>query len=135
MPRKPAKPRPEATPPPGPAAPPEAGESRQGQEGQGFYEEALSRAQRVRLPRARKLQGLEEEVALLRVKLQEALEQSPQDSKLLLRHMEVLVKVLGAHYRLSKRSEEDLYQNIVGVIKGIGEALWPEGAAPPSTEP
>lgn len=118
MPRQPAKPRPEANPPPGP-------------EGQGFYAEALSRAQRVRLPRARKLQGLEEEVALLRVKLQEALEQSPQDSKLLLRHMEVLVKVLGAHYRLSKRSEEDLYQNIVGVIKGLGEALWPEGAAPP----
>ncbi|MDE2860184.1 MAG: phage portal protein [Chloroflexota bacterium] len=34
-----------------------------------FYEEALSRAERVRLSRARQLQGLDEEIALLRVRL------------------------------------------------------------------
>ena len=93
----------------------------------GFYAAALSEAERVLLPQARKMEGLDEEIALLRVRLKAALEEHPEDLPLLLKCLELLVKAVAAKYRLSKKAEDDLYQNVLGVLRGIGGALWPEG--------
>lgn len=93
----------------------------------GFYQEALSEAEQVLLPEARKMEGLDEEIALLRVKLQRAVEEHPEDLTLLWKGIGLLVKAVAAQYRLSKKAEDDLYENILGVLRGIGGALYPEG--------
>lgn len=93
----------------------------------GFYAAALSEAERLLLPEARGIEGLDEEIALLRVRLHTALREHPENLPLLVKGMELLVKAVAARYRLSKRAEADLYQSVLGVLKGIGEALWPEG--------
>lgn len=93
---------------------------------QDFYATALEEAEQVALEAARELEGLDEEIALLRVKLHSSLAQQPQNVSLLLRGMELLVRAVAARYRISGKSEEDLYQNAVGVLKGIGELLLPE---------
>ena len=79
----------------------------------GFYGRALSEAERVLLPQAREVQGLEQEIALLRVKL-----------PLMLRGVELLVRAVSAEYRLSCKSQDNLAAAIDGVLKEIGGAFF-----------
>jgi len=89
-----------------------------------FYAQALSEAERVLLPEAREIEGLDEEIALLRVKLTSALEEHPDNMPLTLRAVDLLVKAVAAKYRLSKKSQENLAEAIDGVLKEIGGALF-----------
>ena len=91
---------------------------------QGFYAQALSEAERVLLPGAREIEGLDEEIALLRVKLSTALAEHPDNMPLMLRSVDLLVKAVGAEYRLSKKSQDNLAEAIDGVLKEIGAALF-----------
>ena len=90
----------------------------------GFYAQALSEAEQVLLPEAREIEGLDEEIALLRVKLSRAIEAQPDNMALMLRAVDLLVKVVAAKYRLSKKSREDLADAINEVLKEIGIALF-----------
>jgi hypothetical protein len=91
-----------------------------------FYTRALGEAEKNLLPQARELEGLDEEIALLRVKLIQVLREKPQDLELLLKGVGMLVRAVSTRYRLSKKGEEDLYQSVLGVLRGIGDALSPE---------
>ncbi|MEK7847976.1 MAG: hypothetical protein AAB270_03525 [Chloroflexota bacterium] len=92
-----------------------------------FYSGVLTQADSLLMDRARRLEGLDEEVALLRVKLREALARCPEDYSLLLKLSAMLVRAASARYRLSTKAEEDLYQSVLGVLKGVGGVLFPEG--------
>lgn len=88
-----------------------------------FYTRALSEAEQEALGAARTVEGLDEEVAMLRVKLLTLLTERPDDYSLIMRGVELMVKAVSARYRISGKSEDDLYQSVVGVLKGMGEAL------------
>ena len=90
----------------------------------GFYAQALSEAERVLIPEAKQIQGLDEEIALLRVKLSTALAEQPDNMPLMLRAVELLVRTVAAEYRLSKKSQDNLAEAIDGVLKEIGGALF-----------
>lgn len=90
-----------------------------------FCETALSEAEQALLPKARRLEGLDAEIALLRVKIQTAVMEHPENLPLLLKGVALLVRAVAAQYRLSQRAEDDLYQNILGVLEGIGGVLGP----------
>lgn len=79
------------------------------------------------MDQARRMEGLDEEVALLRVKLREALSQRPEDYSLLLKLSAMLVRAVSTRYRMSRKAEEDLYQSVLGVLRGVGGVLFPEG--------
>jgi len=100
------------------------GKKRASQAKKGFYERALSEAERVLIPEARKVEGLDDEIALLRVKLSTALAQNPDNMPLMMRGVELLVKAVAAKYRLSKKSQDNLAEAIDGVLKEIGAALF-----------
>ena len=91
-----------------------------------FYEKALTEAERVRLPRAMEVEGLDEEIALLRVKLVSLLETHPEDMDMLIKCVNLLVRGVAIKYRLSPQSAETLSQKIMAVIKELGGALIPE---------
>lgn len=91
-----------------------------------FYRGALDAAERVELKAASEVEGLDEEIAVLRVKLKEALSKRPDDLQLMLRGIELLVKAVSARYRLSPEAGEDLSANIAGVVRGVGGLLIPE---------
>jgi hypothetical protein len=93
----------------------------------GFYEEALSEAERLNLPEARRMEGLDEEIAVMRVRLKRALEERPEDVQLIAKGLDLLVKAVAAKYRLSPKARKDLSDSIAGVVEGIGAALYPEG--------
>ena len=97
-------------------------------EKEGFYAQALTSAERVRLGQARQLQGLDEEIALLRVRLARLAAEHPDRLELLLKGINTLLRAVATKYRLSPKAEENLYQSVLGVVRGLGGVLWPEGS-------
>ncbi len=93
---------------------------------QDFYGSALDAAERIDLEAASDVEGLDREIALLRMKLREVVAGRPEDLQLMLRGIELLVKAVSARYRLSKQAEEHLSESIAGVVRGVGGLLMPE---------
>lgn len=96
---------------------------------QDFYGSALDAAERIELEAASEVEGLDKEIAVLRMKLREVLSERPEDLQLMLRGIELLVKAVSARYRLSKEAGENLADNLAGVIRGAGSLLMPEAFA------
>ena len=92
----------------------------------GFYGSALSRAERMRLPKARVAEGLDEEIALLRVRLHRVAQQHPEQFELLLKGVNSLARAVALRYKLSDKPAEELSKNIAAVLEGIGKELAPE---------
>jgi hypothetical protein len=93
---------------------------------EGFYRSALSEAERLAFSEAADMRGLDDEIAVLRVKLRTALEENPQDVKLMFKGLELLVKALAARYRLSQRAEDELSERVETVLRDLGAPLYPE---------
>ena len=102
--------------------------SREVREAQDFYALTLSKAERLQLSRARDVEGVDEEIALLRMKLQQLVEEHPDKVELLFKGVNLLLRAVVTRYKLSPKASDDLYQSIVGVLNGIGRELWPEEA-------
>jgi len=92
----------------------------------GFYDSALSEAERILLPQAKEMEGLEEEIALLRVKLNSVIAQEPENMALVLKGISMLTRAVATKYRLSKEAKGNLADAIDSVLKEIGGALYPE---------
>ncbi len=105
------------------------GPSRREKLAEDFYGSALDAAEKIDLEAASDLEGLDREIALLRMKLREAVSERPEDLQLMLRGMTTLVNAVSARYRLSKKAEEKLSESIAGVIRGVGGLLSPESFA------
>jgi hypothetical protein len=94
-----------------------------------FYRSALSEAEQIQLEAAAELEGVDDEIAVLRMKLREALQKQPDDLQLMLRGVDLLVKAVSARYKLSPEAGEDLADSIAGVVRGVGGLLMPEAFA------
>ena len=94
----------------------------------GFYSSALSRAERMRLPSARAAEGLDEEIALLRVRLHRVAQEQPEQFELLRKGVNALVRAVSTKYRLSDKPAEELSNSVIAVLEGIGGALMPEAS-------
>lgn len=91
----------------------------------GFYSDALSEAEQLLLEEAREIQGLDEEIAMLRVHLRKALEASPEDLRLLTHGIDMLVKAVAAQYRLSPKARRDLAGHLTNLLNSLGDQLLP----------
>lgn len=90
-----------------------------------FYEAALTEMERLLLSEAREMEGLDEEIALLRVKFLTALKEEPQNHSLHLKQAGLLVKAVATRYRLGNRAEQDLLKSVRGVLENLGSSLLP----------
>lgn len=91
-----------------------------------FYGSALKAAEQINLKEAAGVEGLDEEIAVLRVKLRGALAERPDDLALMLRGIELLVKAVSARYRLSKDEEDEITNNMENMIDYLGRLLIPD---------
>ena len=89
----------------------------------GFYESALTEAERMRLPEAREVENIDEEIAMLRVKLYTAVEKYPAQLGLLAKGVGMLLRMAALRYRMSDEAKEDLEASIEGVLNGVGRAM------------
>jgi hypothetical protein len=65
-----------------------------------FYADALSEAERADLPVALEIEGVDEEIALLRLRIRTALEEHPDDLPLMFKGVDLLAKMVATRYRL-----------------------------------
>ena len=92
----------------------------------GFYASALNRAERMRLPKAREAEGIDEELALLRVRLHRLAEEHPDHFDLLAKGVNSLAKVVALKYKLSDKPAKDLAESLAAVVREVGGLLMPE---------
>jgi hypothetical protein len=90
-----------------------------------FYARVLTEAERADLPLALKLQGVDEEIALLRLRLRSALLERSDDLALIFKGIDLLAKAVAARYRLPKAAEDELAETLQRLTASIG-GLWLE---------
>ena len=92
---------------------------------------ALNKAERLELSRAGGVEGLGDEIALLRAHLKRSVEASPRgkkarkDLRVVSQGVETLLKAVSTQYRLSPRGREGLADNIARVLDSLGDQLLP----------
>ena len=90
-----------------------------------YYASAVTNAERPLLEAARSIEGLEEEIALLRVRLNTAAGKHPEDLRLLTHGIQTLVRAVATQYRLSPKARRVLADNMAAVLNSLGDQILP----------
>lgn len=89
----------------------------------GFYGRALDEAEKIGLKEARDVEGLDEEIAMLRVKLRELIENEPDKYDLYLKVTNTLARLVGIRYNISREQKKSLKEAITKVLTDIAVPL------------
>jgi len=88
-----------------------------------FYESAMSRAERDDFGAARGVEGLLEEIAILRLRLREALGEHPGDLEIVERGVRLLVQSLLAEHRLTSKEARNITDAASVIIEQLTQSL------------
>lgn len=89
----------------------------------GFYSQVLDEAERLDFERATKVEGLDEEIALIRVKIKSLVEHNPENVKLIGQAVRILVGLVRAKYSISKDDKGGIKKAVGNVLKNVGLPL------------
>lgn len=92
-----------------------------------FYQQALTEAEQEALEAARRVEGLDQEIAVLRAKLWSAIHDHPEDLALMYRGLELLIKAVRTRYRISNEDGEKLGERAAELLRQMGDLLHGEG--------
>ena len=90
-----------------------------------LYAGSVTEAEQEALEAAQQAEGLTDEIAMLRVKLMTAVQERPEDLKLIAAGVNMLVKAVTAQYRLSPKAKGELAESITAVLNNLGDQLLP----------
>ncbi len=88
-----------------------------------FYRGVLDAAEQEHLESAAAAEGLDDEVALLRVLLRREIETHPENLRLVLQGMTLLVRAVAIRYRLAPADQDALQARIVDAVQEITETV------------
>ena len=91
-----------------------------------FYTSALTRAEKMELPSAMSLEGMDGEIALLRIRLRRLAGEKPDEFALLLRGIGMLARTLSIRYKLSSGSTENLEKEMLSTVEELLQAIAEE---------
>ena len=89
----------------------------------GFYEKVLDEAEKVDFTSVRGQCSVDDEIALLRVKIKSLVRDHPEDTRLLLKTAEILTKMVMTRYRMNKEQKKGFKEAVQTVIKEIAVPL------------
>ena len=89
----------------------------------GFYSHALTEAEKLLMEEALELQGLDQEIALLRVKLAELVSDCPDRIDLYLAAANTIARLVTTRYQISKDQKNSLKQAITKVLSEVAAPL------------
>ena len=98
-----------------------------------FYSRALEEAEELELEEASHIEGIDQEIALLRVKLRELLEEQPDRIDLHFEAANIIARLVKTRYQISKEQKKSLKEAIqkvlteVAVPLGVGLAVRAAG--------
>ncbi|OGN92277.1 MAG: hypothetical protein A2Z70_01650 [Chloroflexi bacterium RBG_13_48_17] len=89
----------------------------------GFYSQALDEAERLELEEARGIDGVDEEIAMLRVKLRELIVAEPERFDLLLKLVSTIARLVTTRYNVTKEQKKSLKEAVTRVLTEIAVPL------------
>ena len=89
----------------------------------GFYSEILNDAEKALLEDAASLEGLDEEIAILRVKLREIIVKHPENLQLAFEAANTLTRLIRTRYNITREQKKSLKEAITKVITEIAVPL------------
>jgi hypothetical protein len=92
-----------------------------------FYAGALDAGDRADLADAAAVRGLDQEIAVLRLRVRRMLGERPDDLALLVRSIELLVRAVGTAARLASADSSELLERITAELGGIAALLAEAG--------
>jgi hypothetical protein len=100
-----------------------AGKKTEANKKQGFYGKVLDEAEKISLEEARDIEGLDEEIAVLRVRLRKLIEEDPDRIDLHLKMIATIARLVGIRYDISREQKKSLRDAITKVITDIAVPL------------
>ncbi len=88
-----------------------------------FYSRVLDEAERLEFEEVRGMEGLDEEIAVLRLKLRSLLEDGPENLRLALDTASAIARLVRTRYNISKEQRKSLKQAIARVLTEIAVPL------------
>jgi len=86
----------------------------------GFYSRVLDEAEQVSFEIATDVEGLDEEIALLRIKIKSLLERDPENIRLIMQATNHLSQMVRTKYNISKEDSKGLKDAITTVLRDVG---------------
>ena len=89
----------------------------------GFYSRALTEAEKVDLEEASLIEGIDQEIAFLRMKLKELAENEPDRIDLHLEAANTIARLIRTRYQVSKEEKQSLKDAITKVLTEVAAPL------------
>jgi hypothetical protein len=89
----------------------------------GFYSNVLDENQRVDFETATTVEGIDEEIALLRVKIKSLVQRDPENLRLITHSINALTKLIMTKYNVRKEDKQGLKETVTNVLKDIALPL------------
>ena len=89
----------------------------------GFYSKVLDEAEQLDFELATGVEGIDDEIALLRVKIKSILENDPENIKLITQATDALARLVRTRYNISKEDKKGLKEAIGNVLRDVALPL------------
>jgi uncharacterized protein YjcR len=89
----------------------------------GFYSRSLDEAERLEMEEAGYVEGIDQEIALLRIKLRELVESQPDRIDLHLEAANTIARLVRTRYQISKEQKKSLKEAIAKVLTEVAVPL------------
>ena len=89
----------------------------------GFYSKVLDEAEQFYFEVASDVNGIDDEIALLRVKIKSVLEKDPENIKLIMQATNTLAGLVKTRYRITREQRKGLKEAIGNVLRDVALPL------------
>ena len=89
----------------------------------GFYSKVLDEAEQLDFELASGVNGIDDEIALLRVKIKSILEKDPENVKLIMQATNTLAGLVKTRYNITKEQRKGLKEAIGNVLRDVALPL------------
>jgi hypothetical protein len=89
----------------------------------GFYSRVLDEAERLDFELATNVEGIDDEIALLRTKIKSLITYDPRNIKLIMQAINTLARLLMTRYNISKEDRKGLKDAIANVLRDVAMPL------------
>ncbi len=89
----------------------------------GFYSKILDKNEQHDFELATGVEGIDDEIALLRVKIKSLIERDPENIRLIMQAVNALERLVRTRYNISKGDKKGLKEAIANVLKDVALPL------------